>query len=417
MSNSDSVVTLTLLDFPANIPLQQWSFPQGSAIRVGRATDNDVVIENSRVSRYHLELLPGNSYGSWQVVNQGVNGTFLNNVLTSRAILPEEGLLQLAKDGPVLQFEVLGSSAGGSSSNIAQSTEEEASTCSHAGNPATNLFCIHCGQLLATVQQTIANYSILRTLGQGGMGITYLALDPTISQRTEARSPLLVLKEMNADLQEIEKAQELFTREARVLQGLDHPGIPSYYASFIDRGKKFLAMELVQGQDLETLVVQEGAVKLARAIEWIQQTCQILDYLHTRTPPLIHRDIKPANLMVRSPDNQIVLLDFGAVKELGTPLKTKIGAEGGYSAPEQNYGHPCTQSDIYALGPTLIFLLTGKSPLEFYTKLGNSYGFDFQNAPQIPSPVRAIIQQVTQIQPRDRPQTALEVAATLGKCL
>jgi serine/threonine-protein kinase len=222
---------------------------------------------------------------------------------------------------------------------------------------------------------------------------------------------------MNADLQEVEKAQELFTREARVLQGLNHPGIPRYYASFIDRGKKFLAMELVQGQDLEAVIVREGAVKLARAIDWIQQTCHILDYLHSRTPPLIHRDIKPANLMVRAQDNQIILLDFGAVKEVGTPLKTKIGAEGGYSAPEQNYGHPCPQSDIYALGPTLIFLLTGKSPLEFYTKLNNSYGFNLQNVLQIPPPVQAIIQQVTQIQPCDRPQTALEVAAALSKCL
>lgn len=405
MSDPNSVVTLTLLDFPANIPLQAWSFDRQTPIRVGRATDNDVVIDNGLVSRYHLEILPGNLAQGWQVVNQGVNGTFLNDVLISRSPLPEEGFLQLAKDGPVLQFKTP------AIPKLNKTTDPGSKKCNHAGNTATNLFCIRCRELLIPVQQSIGSYQVLKTLGQGGMGTTYLALD---SMLVSEQSPLLVLKEINADLVEIAKAQELFTREARILQSLDHPSIPRYYASFIDQGKKYLALELIHGENLEDYVRRLGIVEVAKAVTWIQQVCHILEYLHSRTPPLIHRDIKPANLILRYRDDQIVLLDFGAVKEVGTPLKTKIGSEGGYSAPEQNQGQPCPQSDIYALGSTLIFLLTGKSPLDFYTKLEHGYGFDLQDVPGIPSFLQTLINQLTQEQPIDRPQTAKEVAQALG---
>lgn len=416
MSNPNSLVTLTLLDFPADTPLEQWSFDRRTAIRVGRAADNDVVIDHELVSRYHIELLPGNfAQGEgWQVVNQGVNGTFLNDVLVNRASLPGEGLLQLAKEGPVLRFRISALSPVTSTGTVAQNVSLGSKKCSHGGNAPNNLFCIHCGELLAPVQESIASYQVLRPLGQGGMGITYLAVEPTATDR---RSPLLVLKEMNADLAEVVKAQELFTRESRVLQSLNHPGIPKYYASLLEHGKRYLAMELIHGEDLEARVVRSGAVGTAQAIAWMQQTCQILNYLHSQTPPLIHRDIKPANLMVRRVDNQIVLLDFGAVKEVGTNLKTRIGAEGGYSAPEQNQGNPCPQSDLYALGVTLIFLLTGKSPLNFYFRLDDSDGFDLQNMPTISPQLRDLINHLTQPQPSDRPQTALEVAQALERCL
>ena len=418
MSNPNSLVTLTLLDFPADTPLEQWSFDRRTVIRVGRAGDNDVVIDHELVSRYHTELLPRNfaQGGGWQVVNQGVNGTFLNDILVSRAVLPGEGLLQLAKDGPVLQFKI--PSVTTPTTPIVSLNNKLANNlgepCNHEGNAPNNIFCIHCGELLAPVQESIARYQVLRTLGQGGMGITYLAVEPDATNR---RSPLLVLKEMNADMAEVAKAQELFTREARVLEALNHQGIPKYYDSFLEQNKKYLAMELIHGEDLEAWVVRSGAVGVTQAITWMQQICQILNYLHSQTPPLIHRDIKPANLMVRYLDNQIVLLDFGAVKEVGTTLKTRIGAEGGYSAPEQNQGNPCPQSDLYALGVTLIFLLTGKSPLNFYGKLDHGYGFDLQNVTSISPQLRDLITHLTQVQASDRPQTAPEVAQALEQCL
>jgi serine/threonine protein kinase, bacterial len=167
---------------------------------------------------------------------------------------------------------------------------------------------------------------------------------------------------------------------------------------------------------LEAWVVRNGAVAMTQAITWMQQACEILNYLHSQTPPLIHRDVKPANLMVRRVDNQIILLDFGAVKEVGTTLKTRIGAEGGYSAPEQNQGQPCPQSDLYALGVTLIFLLTGKSPLNFYFRVDDRDGFELQDMPNVSPQLRDLINHLTQAQPSDRPQTALEVSQILEQC-
>jgi serine/threonine-protein kinase len=220
---------------------------------------------------------------------------------------------------------------------------------------------------------------------------------------------------MNADMAQIAKAQELFEREARTLKSLNHPGIPKYYDFFVEAGKKCLAMELIHGQDLEQRVLTYGPVTLPQAVKWMIQTCDILAYIHSCKPPLIHRDIKPANLMVRHRDNQIVVLDFGAVKEIGTAPGTRIGAEG-YSAPEQDRGQPCTQSDLYAIGPTLIFLLTGVSPLKFYRRRGSGYGFDVSDIPTITPELRKVIEQACEPKLRDRYQTAKELSQALAAC-
>lgn len=428
------MVTLTLLDAQEKTPLKQWCFEDCSVIRIGRAADNQVVLTDNLVSRYHLELRQinsGNNGGSWQVISQGTNGTFLNSVLVTQSLLPDNSLLQLAQGGPLLKFEIqpikspapklTGKEVGAQIEATAKSFIEivsvktpatSRSTCTHEGNSPNNLFCIHCGQPL-TVQKVIRYYQVLRTLGQGGMGTTYLAWDA--AGWIAGYPQLLVLKQMNADMAKIAKAQELFEREAYTLKSLSHPGIPKYYDFFVDSGKKYLAMELVHGQDLEKLVYTTGPVTPSRAIAWMIQTCDILDYLHRQDPPLIHRDIKPANLMVRSSNNQIVVLDFGAVKEIGTAPGTRIGAEG-YCAPEQERGQPLTQSDLYAIGPTLIFLLTGENPFKFYRQRGRNFRFDLASVPTFTPKLKEVIDRVTEPLPRDRYQTAKELAAALATC-
>ena len=425
------MVSLTLLEPQQKTPLQQWCFENSSIIRIGRAADNHVVLTDSLVSRHHLELRQVDSASNgaaWQLISQGTNGTFLNGVLVIQSPLPDNSLLQLAQGGPILQFQIQEVTVveTGLRSLDMQGTEENAaetfysaknpanssSTCTHEGNSPNNLFCIHCGQPLS-VQQRIRHYQVLRTLGQGGMGTTYLARDAT--GEIAAMPQLLVLKQMNADMVKIAKAQELFEREAYTLKSLNHPGIPKYYDFFVEDGKKYLAMELIHGQDLEKRVYTTGPVTPSQAIAWMIQTCDILDYLHSQSPPLIHRDIKPANLMVRSSVNRIVLLDFGAVKEIGTAPGTRIGAEG-YCAPEQERGQPLTQSDLYAIGPTLIFLLTGENPFKYYRQRGRNYRFDVAKVPTISSQLRDVIDRVTEPLPRDRYQTAKELAAALAAC-
>ncbi|MFP4099470.1 protein kinase domain-containing protein [Coleofasciculus sp.] len=407
------MVTLTLLHPQASTPLQQWKFHNQSTIRIGRSPDNDVILNNPLVSRHHLELRVTvvQSGQKWQLVNQGTNGTFLNGVLVSRETLPNQGLIRLAREGPMLKFELNPVSVP--NSGLVSPTPKSKPSCTHLGNPPGNLFCIHCGQPLVPVQRVIRHYQVLRTLGQGGMGTTYLAWDNT--GKIEGRPTLLVLKEMNADVAQIAKAQELFEREARALQALHHPGIPQYYDFFVEGGKKYLAMALIHGQDLEQRILMAGPVTPDQAIKWMIQTCDVLDYIHSSDPPLIHRDIKPANLIVRHRDNSIVVLDFGAVKEIGTMPGTRIGAEG-YSAPEQDRGTPVTQSDLYAIGPTLIFLLTGMTPLKFYRRRSLGYGFDLSKAPTITPALREVIDRVCQLKVCDRYQTAKELADALEAC-
>lgn len=401
------MVTLYLLNPQKSTTLQHWQFEDASVIRIGRAPDNDVVLSDPLVSRHHLQLHRQISTDStsqiWQLTNQGTNGTFVDGVLVSQSAIADGALIQLAKGGPTLRFQV----------------QPQQEACSHSGNSPQNLFCIRCGQPIS-VQQTIHQYQVLRILGQGGMGTTYLAWNPHQKHRgsnsiDKDKPQLLVLKEMNAEIAKVAKAQELFEREANALKHLNHPGIPKYYDFFVEDGKKYLAMELIHGQNLEQIIYKYGPVTPAKAIAWMLQTCEILDYIHNQEPPLIHRDIKPANLMLRSLDNCIVLLDFGAVKTTGTAFVTRIGAEG-YCAPEQERGHPLIQSDLYAIGPTLIFLLTGEAPYKFYRPSSKGYQFQLDGIPNVTPELQAVIARATETKPSDRYATAKELAAALSTC-
>lgn len=392
------MITLTLLDPQTDRPSRQWHFQNKSIVCIGRASDNDLVLDSYiEVSRHHLEL--SREGDRWQAINRGTNGTFINGRSVAREVLENGAIVQLAKDGPRLQIKL--------------HRPHPATTCTHANNPPNVLFCIHCGEPLVSEKTFVRQYQVLRTLGQGGMGTTYLAWD---KQGTISGSPqLLVLKEMNADMAQIAKARELFEREARILQSLNYPGIPKYYDFFLENNKKYLAMELVHGQNLEQRIYEKGTVTPQQAIDWAIQICEILDYLHNLDPPLVHRDIKPANLMVRYLDKRVVLLDFGAVKEIGTPLGTRIGAEG-YSAPEQERGQPCPQSDLYAIAPTLVFLLTGHSPLKYYQHQGDSYRLDVSNIPTIAPVLQQVIVKASEPKLKQRYKTVKELGRSLAQC-
>jgi serine/threonine protein kinase, bacterial len=375
--------------------LQQWQFIPPAPIQIGRSPEQQIVIDRPSISRLHAtisytSLRQGGGY--WEISNHSGNGTFVNNVSSERVLLTNGDRIQISKDGASLTIQL----------DVATVHPIAPVTCEHLDNPANTLFCIHCGQPI-TVSHRIHNYQILKTLGQGGMGTTYLAWDT---------AKLLVLKEMNADMAAIPKAQELFEREAKILHSLHHHGIPQYYDFFVAAGRKYLAMELIHGQDLDLYAIEHGKVKVAQAIEWMIQLCEILGYIHQQQPPLIHRDVKPANLLVRTIDKRIFLLDFGAVKEIGTLGGTKIGAPD-YMAPEQNNGKPCTQSDLYAIGPTLIFLLTGRNPADFLELQPDGYRFNVSAEPTIPPKLAALIDKVTQRRSQDRYLTAADLAQAL----
>ena len=401
-------IQISLWDQSESQILQQWQFLPPATIGIGRSPDCQVFIDRPEISRLHAtidytSLRQGGGY--WEVTNFSGNGTFVNDISTLsegshrkyQVLLTTGDRVKLSKSGTLLTIKL-------DVEIVKPAPVAAVVLCKHLDNPPDTLFCIHCGQPIAVSHQ-IGRYQILKTLGIGGMGTTYLAWDS---------AKLLVLKEMNADMAGIPKAQELFEREAKILQSLHHSGIPEYYDFFVASGQKYLAMELIHGRDLDLYVLKHGTVSLSQAIDWMIQLCEILGYIHQQQPPLIHRDVKPANILVRAIDRRIFLLDFGAVKEIGTLGGTKIGAPD-YMAPEQNSGQPCTQSDLYAIGPTLIFLLTGRNPADFLELLPDGYRFNVSSIPIVTPQVQALIDKVTQRRSRDRYLTAADLAQALDE--
>jgi serine/threonine-protein kinase len=259
------------------------------------------------------------------------------------------------------------------------------------------------GQGIIRNQQTGWEYEVIKVLAQGGMGTTYLVYNYQICQ-------LAVLKEMNADMVSKAKARELFQREASVLQSLQYSGIPRFYDFFWTDEHYSLLMEMVHGYSLAEI----APANVIQAVEWILQLAETLAYLHRRNPPVIHRDIKPGNLILRYNPREVVLIDFGAVKEATAPPGTRI-ATPGYGAPEQQKGLSCIQSDFYALGTTLVYFLTRQSPTKFY--LFSQGKFANLESAGIPPVIISLIESLTAFHPQNRPQTVEEVQALIKHSL
>ncbi len=206
-------------------------------------------------------------------------------------------------------------------------------------------------------------YRITSILGQGGSGITYAAED---LQHNGA----VALKALSLKRMQDWKQLELFEREAQVLAKLDHPQIPRYVDHFhvdTERDRSFYIVQaLAPGQDLAQRVQKGWRTDEAGVRKIVRQVLGILAYLHQIKPPVVHRDLKPQNL-VMGDDGTVYLVDFGAVQETyyNTFMRgsTMVGTFG-YMAPEQFRGQAVPQTDLYALGATVLFLLTHRSPAE-----------------------------------------------------
>lgn len=163
-----------------------------------------------------------------------------------------------------------------------------------------------------------------------------------------------------------DKALELFNREAFLLSKLDHPNIAKVLDHFVENDHHYEIIEYIDGLDLRRFVKERGPQPAEFVLNWLEQICEILDYLHNQNPPIMHRDLTPDNLVLRI-DGSLVLIDFGAANAfVGTATGTMVGKQS-YMAPEQIRGKSAPQSDIYSLGCTSYFLLTGKDPTPLET--------------------------------------------------
>lgn len=226
------------------------------------------------------------------------------------------------------------------------------------------------------------------------------------------RKVLKVLKDNSPQL------VEMFEREAFTLQLLNHPGIPKVdidgYFTFTpndsDREIHCLVMEKIEGQNLEEWLAKNKPISQSQALNWLKQLVKILEQIHQNG--LFHRDIKPSNIILK-PDGQLVLIDFGSVREISNTYLAKLKGglnittifSGGYTPQEQVDGKATPQSDLFALGRTFVHLMTGKSPVELPTnpKTGKLIWQD--KAPQISKPLADFIDdELMAPSPADRPQ-------------
>ncbi len=219
----------------------------------------------------------------------------------------------------------------------------------------------------------------------------------------------------------------LFEREARVLQQLDHPGVPqveadAYFTVVLASQAEPLPcfmMEKIQGETLDQWLNQRGPIDQKRAEDWLTQLIEILQQIHQKD--LFHRDLKPSNIMHR-PNGQLVLIDFGTVKQVTNTYLAKIAGRReitsvvspGYTPLEQINGKAVPQSDFYALGRSFVQLLTGKSPLDFEEDLQTGNLHWQASAAHLSPPFIQLIDDLMAPFPGQRPTSAAAIAQRLN---
>lgn len=308
----------------------------------------------------------------------------------------------------------------------------------HENSPGSR-FCLQCGENLLDTPMSYSiqpgltlgdRYVIVRQIGQGGFGRTYLAED--VNRFRE----LCVLKEFSPQVQTayvVQKAEELFEREASVLYKLQHPQIPRFRELLrLNLGGKeylFLVQDYVEGETYNSLLnarLQQGLrFTEAEVRQLLQQILPVLEYIHSLG--VIHRDISPDNLMLRTVDKLPVLIDFGGVKQVVAavasqyyqpgavappPAPTLLGKVG-FAPPEQmQTGSVSPHSDLYALAATMLVLLTGKQPQE----LIDTYHLTWQWQREVNlSPILAqVLDKMLSARPSDRYQSVRQVLEGLN---
>lgn len=249
-------------------------------------------------------------------------------------------------------------------------------------------------------------YKILNKVGQGGMSVVYLAMN-------EKANKQWAVKEVRKDgVLDFESVKQGLVAETDILKKLNHPNLPSII-DVIDTDESFIIiMDYIQGNSLNRALEEFGAQPQEMVIAWAKQLCDVLGYLHSRTPAIIYRDMKPANIMLK-PDGNVTLIDFGTAreyKEKNLADTTCLGTVG-YAAPEQfgGMGQTDARTDIYCLGATLYHLVTGMNPCEPPYEIRPIR----QINPSLSSGLERIILKCTQRDPDDRYQSAAELMYAL----
>ncbi len=276
----------------------------------------------------------------------------------------------------------------------------------------------HLGQLCGSGQRFRDRYEILKILGRGGFGITFLARDVVLPGQ-----PLCVIKQLCpkvSDPAALQQARKRFEQEARTLSKLgSHAQIPSLLEYFEADGEFYLIQEYVRGSTLTKEVKRSGPFSEMAVKRFLQEFLPLLQYVHNNH--VIHRDIKPPNIIRCKDDGRLVLIDFGAVKERIAqasdtsgmrPTTTQFVGTIGFSPPEQLASRPLYSSDLYAVGVTCLYLLSGKPPLEFDYEF-MSGEIRWQEHITVSEHFGNVLTKLLKVTPHDRYQSPTEVLRAL----
>ncbi len=211
-------------------------------------------------------------------------------------------------------------------------------------------------------------FLVEKKLAVGGQGVAYLAQDlcaPDAAFGKSNRMKEVVLKEFVLPVYTSRavrrQALERFENEARILRDLDSPQIVKLIDYFLEDHRAYLVLERIDGLSLRKLVQSEGAMRLDQILDLSRQMCSMLEYLHSLSPAVVHRDFTPDNLILDK-NGRLVLIDFNVAQQKQWTTTGTVVGKHAYLPPEQFRGQPTTQSDLYAMGATLFFLITGQDP-------------------------------------------------------
>lgn len=258
------------------------------------------------------------------------------------------------------------------------------------------------------VQLINGRYRVISPLHEGGFGQTFLVEDTHLpSQR---RCVLKLLKPVQDNPEFYRLVQDRFQREAAIQETLGEicQQIPRLYAYFSEGDRFYLVEEWIDGDTLSAEVAEVGRFSEAAVTEILSRLLPTVEIVHHHQ--IIHRDIKPDNVILRKRDGKPVLIDFGAVKEsMGAVLDSKglsahsiVIGTAGYMPPEQSAGRPLYTSDLYSLGMTAIYLLTGRSPAELHSDPYTGRIEWRSQVPQISPDLGRVIDTAISIHPQDR---------------
>jgi serine/threonine protein kinase len=317
----------------------------------------------------------------------------------------------------------------------------QTTTCEYCGQISRqdSNFCRFCGAALKDLvpsqdndmavrlqpgMQLEGRYTVIKQIGEGGMGRVFLAVD-----HQGRRYVLKQIRELpaEADQEDYEVYIRSIQREAQILSSLPHPYLPIARDFLITSHTFVIAMDYIEGRTLaEILVESPEMLNEERVLRWSSQVCDALTYLHSKTPPIIHRNIKPKNIILESGENERVrLIGFGLARYYVEGLdrdEDNFGTKG-FSPPEQ-YGTAQTdaRSDIFSLGATMFALLTKHDTDEFFqVEEDGSIRVDFPDPsaliPRLSFEASQVINKALMVLPENRFQSAEEMKFALSKIL